>query len=73
MSATIAIRHMTIRYGEDQGIDVTADLVDDLGGGLSRVIGTYKLSLAGTFQDGSDVDGIEDAFIYKLRSAGVIA
>lgn len=68
----VNLRTMTINHGT-KTTEVTAEIVNDLGGGIKQVVGTYQLEFADTFDDGNDTTRLKGAIADRLTSAGVIA
>lgn len=72
MTQTLKIKTVTVHHGEDGHTIAEVDLIDDLGGGITRRLETFTVELDGTFQDGRDMAGIVAAADAKLVSAGVL-
>lgn len=71
MTVSLNIRHMTIQHGEKRTI-ASVDVVEEVGGGIKRVIGSYELEFGETFRDGADAEVLRAAIIEKLSAAGII-
>lgn len=68
---TVNLRTTTINHG-NKTTEVTAEIINDLGGGIKQVVGTYQLEFDGTFSDGRDTAALKGAIADRLTSAGVI-